>query len=419
MSLVSCSSILAAGSTFMIYILLARELGVYGFGLMSSALTMATFFALISGFGVSQFWLRIFGESPQMGRQSVLPSLKCIALTCGASIVTLIIWACYGPNDYVMRNILIMFSVYMLGQVCLDLVISKMQIEREFFALSIFSLFPNLARLALVSVVVFFVDDVTVIGVAYIYLFVSVILVALSFIQLIFWVKKSKGSDSLDVIKYRRKESISSVFVRSWPFGVGVVCSFVYMQSDIVILKYLSGDYYSGLYNVAFVFISAVILIPNAVYQKYLMPMIHHWAYKDSVRFREVYILGRRVMLAMGLVSASVLFVYADWLIVTLFGSEYAKSGSSLKILVLMIPMILVGYSIGAVLSTKEFMIKKVRIMVFVAVLNILLNMILIPKFNADGAAIATVVSYFLLLTLYYVAAKKYVFSQKENLRSE
>ena len=84
-----------------------------------------------------------------------------------------------------------------------------------------------------------------------------------------------------------------------------------------------------------------------------------------------------------------------------------------------MIPMILVGYSIGAVLSTKEFMIKKVRIMVFVAVLNILLNMILIPKFNADGAAIATVVSYFLLLTLYYVAAKKYVFSQKENLRSE
>ena len=53
---------------------------------------------------------------------------------------------------------------------------------------------------------------------------------------------------------------------------------------------------------------------------------------------------------------------------------------------------------------------KKVKYMGIVALLNIILNIILIPVHGAIGAAITTVFSDIVLLLLYYTASKKYVF---------
>ncbi|MBD3842097.1 MAG: oligosaccharide flippase family protein, partial [Campylobacterales bacterium] len=54
-------SLLGSGSTFIIYMILARHLGVEQFGVFSSALATITILSLFSGFGVSQSWLKHFG----------------------------------------------------------------------------------------------------------------------------------------------------------------------------------------------------------------------------------------------------------------------------------------------------------------------------------------------------------------------
>ena len=55
----------------------------------------------------------------------------------------------------------------------------------------------------------------------------------------------------------------------------------------------------------------------------------------------------------------------------------------------------------------------KVKYMAVVAIINILLNLFLIPRFDLRGAAIATVVSNLLLLSLYFYGAQRLVFKNK------
>ena len=51
----------------------------------------------------------------------------------------------------------------------------------------------------------------------------------------------------------------------------------------------------------------------------------------------------------------------------------------------------------------------------FVALLNIILNLLLIPVLGANGAAISTVISNFTLLAIYYISVRLYVFTRKDE----
>lgn len=54
-------SLLGSGSTLVIYMILARYLGVEQFVVFSSAIATITVLSLFVGFGVSQLWLQHFG----------------------------------------------------------------------------------------------------------------------------------------------------------------------------------------------------------------------------------------------------------------------------------------------------------------------------------------------------------------------
>jgi O-antigen/teichoic acid export membrane protein len=78
-----------------------------------------------------------------------------------------------------------------------------------------------------------------------------------------------------------------------------------------------------------------------------------------------------------------------------------------LNILLLSVPIVFLAHNSGAILTTKNLINKKVRYMGIVALLNIVLNLIVIPKYGAIGAASTTVVSNLVLLILYIINVKK------------
>jgi O-antigen/teichoic acid export membrane protein len=177
----------------------------------------------------------------------------------------------------------------------------------------------------------------------------------------------------------------------------------------------MSGDEQAGFYNIGFVILSAIYIFPSALYQKYLMPKFHRWANHDRNRFYDVYQKGNIVMLILGIIISVVIFASSDFFIPLLFGAQYVKSIELVNILALTLPFYLVAFSVASTLVTQEHMKRKVIYMGLVALFNVILNLILIPIYQAKGAAIATVVSNALLLAIYYYAANKYVFSDKKG----
>ncbi|MBC8307530.1 MAG: polysaccharide biosynthesis C-terminal domain-containing protein [Pelagibacterales bacterium] len=141
------------------------------------------------------------------------------------------------------------------------------------------------------------------------------------------------------------------------------------------------------------------------------MPKIHRWINRDSIKFFNVHKLGYKYMLFLGLLIGGSLFFIAPILIPFIFGNIYAESSNILLILSFAVPIKFLSTSIGAPFYTEVGMKSNVRFMGYAALLNIVLNIILIPYFFEYGAAFATLISEIFLLFLYFTYVDK-VFSK-------
>jgi O-antigen/teichoic acid export membrane protein len=416
-SLLWMGSLIGAGCAFLTQVILARQLGPSDFGIFSAALATTNLLAPLAGFGIAAYWLKVFGEEGWKATRWLKGSFKFVILSTLAVLLLLVSWALFGPNDTLTTTLLLILTIYILGQVAIELVSSKLQLEENYIHLAFWQFSPHLARLLLVGIIIYTMTNlVTSQIIAYIYAGVSLLFLI---IGSIFLFRMYQGSFSLVGHKHTEEPikedninspSILQVASQSWPFGLAGIFYLIYFQSDIILLKYLSSAESAGIYNVAFVIMAAVYLFPSVVYQKFLLPKIHRWANHARTHFYHIYRIGNIWMVSFGLIAMFSLWIILPWFIPFLFGPEYHDAIKLLIILSFAVPIRFLATSIGSTLVTQDHMRKKVKYMGIVALLNIILNIILIPVHGAIGAAITTVFSDIVLLLLYYTASKKYVF---------
>lgn len=402
-SLIWISSVLAAGLTFLVQALAARQLGPYEFGLFASSLATVTLLSPVAGFGVSQVWLKVFGREKAGAQRWIVPSLRFNAITIVTVTAVLIAWALLGPHDRTTVGILLVLSVHASGQASLELVSSKFQIEDRYFSLATWQIFPSLLRLIALFVLVA-VDWVGAKSLAGVYALVAVLLFFYGNYQARQLVKdvpdelEKKSPDEAPV-------SVKNVAEEAWPFGLAALFNMIYSQIAVVFVKYMVGNGEAGVYNIAYTVLLATYLLPGAIFQKYLVAKIHRWDADNPEMLRRVFRKGNLIMLLLG-VLIMLLIVGTSWFFVPLvFGAEYREAVLYLNVLSISIPFMFVAFSSGAILVSGKNMRTKVKLMGGVAVFNVFLNLFVIPLYGALGASVASVVSNFALMGLYLLYA--------------
>ena len=413
-SLLWISSLAGAGFAFITQIVLAHYLTPISFGDFVTAFATTTLFVPLAGFGISQFWLKVFGQEGKMAIRWLPSSFKFILLSTTAVFILLIFWALVGPHNIFMKNLLLAFSFYVWGQVSIELISSKLQLEERYMHLALWQLLPHFIRLVLIIGLFFLMNDLfNAEMVAKIYAVVAIIFTLLGGIQLSNMTKGHfalKGHTLTTKITHITNPTLYEIITQTWPFGLASLFHLIYFQSDIILVKYLSGSEVAGYYHVAFTIIVAIYIFPSVIYQKFLLPKIHRWANHDRERFYKTYRQGNFIMFVIGITAMILVWLLSSWLIPILFGNNYIDAVVILNILALSIPIIFVASSVGATLVTQEHMRKKVKYMGLIAGINIILNIILIPTYGAIGASIATVISNLMLLIIFYYASEKIVF---------
>lgn len=410
-------SLLGSGSTFLIYIILARKLSTEEFGIFSSALSLLTIFILIGGFGISQFWLKVFGKEGWDAIRWIKPSLQFLFINILFISILISLWSIYGPhNDSYTQNILLIMILFVIGQIIIELVGVKFQLEEKYLKLSIWQLMPNILRLISIFITFEILNNIDIIDISIIYATVSIIfiLIGLSFIH-----KINNGELNLighikKITTKRKSIKLYNIFFKSWPFGLSVIFSFIYAQSDIIIIKYLYSDEAAAYYNVSFIIVSAILLFPIVFYQKFLMPKIHRWSNTDQKKFYMIYKKGNLIMLISGLSVMIITYFLSELLIITLFGEKYIYAVELLKLAIVNIPILFIAFSLSSTLVTKNHMKRKVKYMFYIAILNVVLNLLVVPTYGAIGAIYTTLLSNTLLLLMYFYATEKYVFNTKK-----
>lgn len=412
---------MGAGCAFLTQVLLARELGPVAFGVFSASLAMVTLVSPLASFGVGHFWLRVFGEEGWQGRRWLGRSFGYTSLTTALVITALFFWAVLGPHDTTTRSLLVVLSMSLVGQVAMELLSAKLQLEGRYISLAMWQFLPHLLRLMSVTLLAFIMGDLmTLHGIALSYALISVGILGLGCVGMWRMYHRSFALHGHGIAPEITSAepitaTIKQVAAQSWPFGLAGVFYLIYFQSDIILLKYIKGDEAAGIYNVAFLIMTAMYILPSVIYQKFLMPKIHLWANHDRDMFYQVYRTGNWLMLLLGLLAMLSIWLLAPWVVKVLFGDQYAGAVSVLVILALAAPIRFTAISVGSTLVTKDHMRKKVQFMGFTALVNISLNMILIPYYGIIGAAISTVASEVCLLLIYLKGTKFVFFDVAKN----
>ncbi len=410
-SLLWVGTVGGAGLSFLAQVIFARLLTPGDYGALASALVAVTLLASLAGFGIGQFWLKIFGAEGWRARRWLPPSLTFASLSCLAACLLLAALAWHGEGEKV-DGLLLWLSPLVIALALIELGSARLQLEERYTFLVFWQLLPQAGRFAVAAAAAVWGGGISMASAGFSLLGVGIIVLGLFFISGMVRGKLRLVGHPSRPGRLREATSprLGAVFSNSWPFALAGIFYFIYFQSDILLLKWLRGPESAGIYNIAFTIMLAVYLLPSAIYQKYLLPKQHRWAEHDPKQFLAVFRFGCGVMLTSGSIVMILLMLLAPWGVVFLFGEAFSEAGNILILLAICVPMRYLATSVGGALTTRDHMRTKVLYMGMAAGVNVVLNLILIPYFSYYGAAAATAASEATLVCVYLIAARRRVF---------
>ncbi len=186
---------------------------------------------------------------------------------------------------------------------------------------------------------------------------------------------------------------------RAAPFGSYLLVFALYNYLDTVLLGVLRSDAETGLYNAAYRIYEAFILVASII-GTVLTPRLSRYILSDPEEHRRLAAVGIRGAMLAALPISIAGFIFAPQVVTLLFGSDYQASATALRILVtgfLVVFPISVYQAIAISMHAEHLLLATA---VIGLVLNVALNVALIPRYGMYAAAFVTVVCEMISLAL-------------------
>jgi PST family polysaccharide transporter len=188
------------------------------------------------------------------------------------------------------------------------------------------------------------------------------------------------------------KKRAARLLQQGWPVILSGMAIVVYLRLDMVMLKKMQGDFAVGLYSAATRVSEVWYFIPMAIVSS-VSPAIMR--VKDDPEL--FYSRLRRLFSLMTLsasVIGSIVALSAHTIIRLLYSNAYRGAAPVLAVHIWASVFVFLGVAQSPFDLSKNLLKLSLFRTVTGAIINIALNLYLIPRYSAMGAAIATVVSY-------------------------
>lgn len=183
----------------------------------------------------------------------------------------------------------------------------------------------------------------------------------------------------------------------------------LYFQGAVVVVAWLAGGAAAAEYNAAFLIFSALSLIPNVIYMKFLAAKLYRWAENDRATFAAAFHVGVPAMALGGCIRAILLIANAHWIIRLLYGARYAGAATLVMIRATAIPIGFAQMTYSSLFTSRRDVTRKVVYLGAAAAVSVGMNVLLVPPFGAAGAAVASVGAEAVLLLLHIQGAARHI----------
>lgn len=372
---------------FLVGIFVARYLGPKKLGILNYAISFVGLFTELATLGLDRISVRELVKS-NYSKDTLLGTLFWLRLI-GATLILLLIGIIinFMPDDPSTKIIVLLISTTLLLQPfnVIDFYFqAKVLLKFVVFARTFQLIITSICKIAfvLIKAPLMWFAIVSIIDV-----------LSLSMGLIFFFIRTSPHLATLTVLKKFNHQLACNLLKESWPLIISGIVVSVYMKIDQVMLKEMLNSTAVGLYSVAVRLSETWYFIPALLLQS-VFPAIVSLREKKSayytVRLQQLHDL----LTTLAFIIAIFMTLFAREIIEFLFGPQFNESAMILMVHIWSGLFIFPG-NIRANLIILE---KKQKVALIFrtigAILNIILNLILIPKYGPIGAAWATLISY-------------------------
>ena len=377
---------------------MARVLGPDGVGRTQFALTFCQYIALLAALGIPIYGIREIARvkhSPAQLSKTFLELLIINVATCiFCSIIFLavVLRLSYFQHD----SALFLYSsvLILLGFTSIDWLYVGLE---AFKLMAIRSIIVKIIALALILLLVRRSEDVL----TFLMINVGAILTN-NAVNL--WHIRGKVNWRLDGLDFKRH-------LRPLFFIYGTtIASTLYTTFDTVLLGLLSGNHAVGIYTAATKLTKIAIPVITALGGTLIGEITRHLAEDKSKNLEAVLNKSFAYIALLGVPTSAILFVFAPALTLLFSGSAFHQAITTMRIMAYLPILIGLGYFWGYQVILP---MRKENFLMYAALagmaVSLILNVLLTPRLNENGAAIANVASELVVTVCYYLLIKKYV----------
>jgi len=356
-------------------------LGVDAFGELAIILAVGGLVVVVSEFGVTTTLARELAKTPEdtellAGSLLRFRILGSLGLVLGTLLVIPVL-----PYSQQVKVGLAIYLVGVLGQSLATFPKAFFQTELKLHLQAAVDLATKLLALTVVSIVaVFDLGFYALVG-----LLAAVGLVGFG---LAFWFLLRFWRPSL-----QWDRDLSSRLTRD-AVAVGVVSSIglLHFRGDAILLSLLAPARDVGIYAVAYRFIDQAFVLPGFIVAA-VFPILARRLHEGPGRADETINRAFQVLALASVAIGFAVLTLARPIVLTIAGEDFEEAVEPARILAFCLPFIFCG----PVFYNLCVAVNRMRLLIWMAVaslgVNVALNLILIPRYSYNGAAIATVVS--------------------------
>lgn len=368
------------GMGFVLTVFIARYLGPDQFGLWSFVIAFTGFFSLLGFEGII---VRDIVNKPEkvneiLGSAFVLNFAGNILLIIFALVIICII---RSKNNFIFYLTAITAGGYIFQSFNIIDFYFKSQIQSKYTVLA-----QNFAFLIIMIVkILLIVYKASVIAFAWASL-------GESFIGTVFLIAAYKYKKNLMSLWICKFKTIIQIFKDGWPLIISWINIMIYMKINQIMLGQIVGNEAVGIYSAGsrlseIWYFIPIVLISSA------FPVIIDFKKSNNVKYIAIFQKFYDLMICIAIPITLLITIFSKNIVILLYGPQYQAASGVLCIHIWTSIFVFLG-----VVSEKWFLAENLNRFLFNrtfagAVLNIFLNIFLIPKYGFNGAATATLIS--------------------------
>jgi PST family polysaccharide transporter len=377
-----CDKILRMGVGLFIGVWMARYLGPEQYGSFNFALAFAALFGTMASLGLDGIVVRDIVREPER-KYEILSSAFVLKL-CGGCLVfliSLIAIFIMRPEDNQAH--------WLVGIIAAGLIFQSFDTIDLWFQSQLQSRYTVLAKNG-----AFIILSVVRVGlilnsaplVAFAYAALAEIIIGAGGL-LMFYLKQQV------ILSWcPRKDASLRLLSESWPAILSCFAIMVYIRIDQIMLAQLVGNHAVGVYSAAVRLSEIWYFIPSVIVSSVMPALTQVRQESEEIYLQRIQQLFNNLVRIAYAIALPMTFI-ATFLITSFYGQAYAEAGTILAIHIWAAVFVFIGVGMSPWLLNEGLLKYSIFQTVTGALVNIGLNIFLIPRYGGIGAAIATLIS--------------------------